>query len=460
MDGARQLISTNYGLRVLDHRLAEDPDLLAKDPLLAELAHLRQICARPFADDPRDRELIAAGLAQTVPAALEHDAIALRYRRNPLENIRRIVFEYTNVCQLSCSHCRNGHLPPAAAKTADLPALREVVDAAVAMGVRQFHFIGGEVTLYGRGWLELVEHIRSYPGTSAGVITSGWFLTETEFKAANAHYANDHAYLQTLAARGLTHVIFSVDGPEALHDQWRGFPGLYRRILGGFDKVRAAGMHPRVSIVMSEQNRRDGRAFVAWLREMAEGCFPEFADELSTEAKIQLLLDDDHGYASNFIDVGNAVGLAKGELPIREVPNSYLRCKNFFRPFPSLRIQANGDISLCPLIDSGTGYGNVREQGFIALLNGLQDQFVFRLHAERKIEDYRPYLDTELFGETITHVCSLRTVLTMLAKAMHERDIDPSDTAALRALNLEVARKAGFAPASGLVALGHRRPGS
>lgn len=63
-----------------------------------------------------------------------------------------------------------------------------------------------------------------------------------------------------------------------------------------------------------------------------------------------------------------------------------------------------------------------------------------------------------IFDRDITHVCSLRTVLTMLAKAMHEGGVEPGDREAIRAINVEVARKVGFLPATGLVALGHKRP--
>ena len=94
----------------------------------------------------------------------------------------------------------------------------------------------------------------------------------------------------------------------------------------------------------------------------------------------------------------------------------------------------------------------------IEVLNGMQDAAVFRIHAERRIGDYRALLDRSVFGETFTHVCSLRVVLTLLARGIEEDGVDPEDPEALRALNVAVARQAGFLPSEGPRPLGIRRP--
>ena len=64
-------------------------------------------------------------------------------------------------------------------------------------------------------------------------------MGETGFLAAGRRYADDRATSTTCATSGLTHVVFSLDGPEEVHDRTRQAPGLYRRVLEGFDKVRA-----------------------------------------------------------------------------------------------------------------------------------------------------------------------------------------------------------------------------
>ena len=87
--------------------------------------------------------------------------------------------------------------------------------------------------------------------TESTVLTSGWFVDETDFVAANQRYADDEAFLAALREAGLTHVVFSLDGPEAVNDEMRGVPGLYAKVIRGFEKVRAAGMSPQVSVVAS-----------------------------------------------------------------------------------------------------------------------------------------------------------------------------------------------------------------
>lgn len=445
----RHLILSNYGLRFLQHQsVRTGSQELESAPFIPLLAQLLETGVQLFKpQDPQQRVLVERGLAQ--PSDLDARAAQLRYRRNPLENIERVVFEYTTLCNLNCLHCRNGHIPPA---TESRPsALNDVVDLMVPLNVKRFDFIGGEVMLYGRGWLDVVRHIRSHSGSIASVLTSGWFLGETRFRAAGVWYADDMEYLQALRAAGLTHVVFSLDGPPELHDQWRGVPGLYARILDGFAKAREAALCPQVSIVL----RPGGGPF--WLSDVVDRLYGLPANS-SLEAKLELLIGGKMNYASNLICIGNAVKLGKGKFRTKDVPAELLRCKNFFRPSPSLRIQATGEVSLCPLIDSGEGYGNIHERGLLSVLNQMQESFVYQLHAEGRMAEYRELLNLSIFGDRIDHLCSLRSVITSLARRIEEGGIDPSDTAAIFRVNMEVARRAGFLEASGRVSTGIRLP--
>lgn len=453
-----QLILSHYGHRWMQHRdraggvVEGDPDA----PLFEAMRAIWRHTLVPWRDeDDVQAALIARGLAERVDDATPRAQVKQRYKRNPLEHVERIVFEYTTLCQLNCLHCRNGHIKPVTEGRTD--RLKAVVDRMIPLGVRRFDFIGGEVTLYGRGWLEVVEHIRGYAETTALVLTSGWFLEERDFFAAGARYSDDMAYLRALQARGVTHVVFSVDGPEDLHDRWRQVLGLYRRIVRGIAKVREAGLTPGVSVVISDAVTQ--HALGMCLLELAEALYT-FGPGDDADRRVRRLLNDPINYVSNLIDVGNgATDLVPKSFEIDAVPDALLRCKNFFRPHPSLRIQANGELSLCPLIDAGQGYGNVRERDFIDVLNTMHEAFIFKLHAERRIADYRSYLDRDLFGDRIEHVCSLRTVVAMLAKAIEASGIDPdTDAEGLRRLNEVVARRAGFLPARGPTATGVKRP--
>lgn len=225
------------------------------------LADLHTRGAVPFATSTALQPLQSRGFVEEVGDDVDLASVRLRYERNPLENLRRVVFEYTTLCNLDCLHCRNGSIKAQA--TADPKALRRVVDAVLPIGLDRFDFIGGEVMLYGKGWLDLVAYIRAQGGTHTSVLTSGWFLGETGFFAADRHYADDRAYLDDLRMSGLTHVAFSLDGPEEVHDRTRQVPGLYRRVMEGFDKVRrghvAAGVASHRHRPLGGRGKRLGR---------------------------------------------------------------------------------------------------------------------------------------------------------------------------------------------------------
>ncbi len=454
------LTLTNYGHRLVTHHIEHsDYDAIVGDPDLAVLGETWEALAIPDRGTPLHERLVERGWLARTHAPVDREALRLRYRRNPLENIQRVIFEMTTLCNLDCGHCRNGNLAPTTTGHAD--RLCDAVDLMVPLGVRRFDFVGGEVTLFGRDWLTIVARIREHADTTAAVITSGWFLGERDFRAAKDRYADDGAYLRALAEAGVTHVIFSLDGPREHHDRCRKVPGLYDRVMAGFDQVRSAGMTPQVSILHAPWV--PVAELAPWTAELSRRLYGEQPGD-DAPRQIRRLLHDDMNYASNFIDVGNGVQQRQGGrrspgmVHLDTVDERSIRCKNFFRPHPSLRIQADGELALCPLLGAATGYGNVHRRPLMEVLNGMQDAAVFRLHAEQRIADYVPLLDRSIFGEQFTHVCSLRVVLTLLARGIEEEGVDPKDPQALRALNLAVARQAGFLPREGPRALGIRRP--
>jgi hypothetical protein len=286
------------------------------------------------------------------------------------------------------------------------------------------------------------------------VLTSGWFLGETEFFAAGRRYADDRAYLDDLRMSGLTHVVFSLDGPEEAHDRTRQVPGLYRRVIEGFDKVRAAGMTPRVSLVIGIGLA--GPAANAWVAAVSACLFGPAPDAMTA---VERVVGDESNYVSNIIDVGNCVQLRRSHTEAPAFSDEALRCKNFFRPSPTLRIKASGEISFCPLIEGGDGYGNVHERDVVDLLNRMHEALVYKLHAERRIGEIRRFLDAEVFGGSLIHACSARVALNMIANAMHERGVAAEDRQAIRAINEEVAAKMGVLPRTSIHrANGHTRP--
>ena len=89
--------------------------------------------------------------------------------------------------------------------------------------------------------------------------------------------------------------------------------------------------------------------------------------------------------------MGNGAGQGSASFHLDRLPADILPCKAFFRPSPSLTIKANGELATCRLGNVGEGYGNIHDEGLVPLLNGLQECFISRLHAERRIETLRDH---------------------------------------------------------------------
>jgi hypothetical protein len=235
---------SHYGLRYVRHLGRSvgdcDPGLLDRvRPLFRAYAHLTI-----SEDDGGELEaLLAGGFLERVPDDVDPGTVRTRYAQSPLEHLSRVAFEYTTLCNLDCRHCRNGSLE---AQTETHPeALRRVVDAAIPIGLTRFDFIGGEVTLFGKGWLDLVRYIRSQGGLHVSVLTSGWFLGETNFLAAGRRYADDGAYFRELQ-EAASRTSFSLDGPEETHDEGRRMPatGASSGLLEGAPRTVPASAVP------------------------------------------------------------------------------------------------------------------------------------------------------------------------------------------------------------------------
>lgn len=420
------LILSNYGLRYLMHQRRLHPKL--DTPILSALASLTR---EPFDGGREQLQLIKEGYALRVDPAMNPDALRLRYQRNPLEHVERIVFELTRACDLHCAHCRNG--ADRASEVADLGSLKAVIDAAYPLGLQRFDFIGGEVTRFGDGLFDLLRHAQSKGPMKAAIITNGTFLGPAPIKTRGGRFDNSRAFLDALKAAGLTHMIYSLDGPREIHDRSRGVEGLHDRIWAGFAETRAAGIEPRVSLVFKPD--RLTPEFAGWMERLAEA--------LHGRPDIEAMLRDPFTYASNFIDVGNGAGQGQGRWRFEGLDAEMLRCKNFYRPYPSLRIKANGALSLCPLASAGDISHKV-QGGFIEAVNALQEALPYRIHAEGRLHEYLPFLDQGLFPDAFEHPCAPRTILMLLAKRVEAEGIDSPDDPRLKRVNEAVALEAGY----------------
>lgn len=433
------LILTNYGHRYATELLKSPVEKrVNQSPENKELLNLLVKVMIPYSDNVVYNNLIERGFIETVPETTKQADIALRYRRNPLKHVSRITFEYSTFCNFNCLHCRSGKVKRIT--ETDVELLKSTADVFVNLGIRRFDFIGGEISKYGNGWLELVSHIQSHANMVVTLYTNGWWLCQKNFTAAGKNYPTVTDYLADLKQSGITHILFSVDGPEIIHDKWRKKPGLYKRILTGFELVKKAGIYPRVSIVIRPDDHR--LVYGLFLLELAERIY-SFPENTSPWAKIERLWKDSTNHFSNFIDINNAVQLRQKRFTLSQISESFLRCKAFFRPSPTLIMSASGEVGVCSILNAGEKYGNIHNQDLIHILNHLQDSFVYKLHAENRIVDYLKFFDKDIFGSYFDHVCSLRAILTLIARRIEEKQISPDDKQAIHQVNLEVAKITG-----------------
>jgi len=240
---------TNAGHRRASSLLCVSRDRVSARAALGDpLVRLASAIVQPYRASQEQRALAAQGYARTFPDSVETRDLARRMSRNPLEHVRKIIIECTTCCNYSCSHCYNAGVE----RTTEmkLEVLSSAIDTFAGLGVREFVFIGGEVTKYGDGWLDLAQNARRSSAAIVSVLSNGWFLGREDFEAAGCRYADDGAYLRDLKVHGVTHVGFSLDGRGEAHDASRGIPGFYDRIIKGFGTVLDAGLLPRVSLLV------------------------------------------------------------------------------------------------------------------------------------------------------------------------------------------------------------------
>lgn len=429
---------TNCGHKyIIEYLKRKEVNRIDKDLDLDLLLKLNSDITVSYQDNLVHNTLLDKGFIKLIPSATSKENIILGYRRNPLEHVDRVIFEYTSLCDFSCRHCYNAKVKQTTEK--DLGVLKKAVDLFVTIGIRRFEFIGGEVSKYGTNWLELAKHIKSYGENILLLYTNGWWVGQKNFWAAWKYYSNDFEYLSDLKEHGVTHILFSLDGPEEIHDYSRNKKGLYRKILDGIDLVKAADMIPRVSVLV--QFYHDLKKFLMFLAEIADKIY-NFPQDTSIEKKVLTLEVDTTNTFSNFIDIGNGAGLGVKRFSYKDVKNSKLYCKGYFRPF-QLTIKANGELSTCRITNAGEGYGNLHDQNLIDILNHLQDSFIFKLHAQKRLSDYIKFIDPAIFGDTFAHMCTLRAILTMIAKKIEEQDIELKDKESIQCINREVAQFTG-----------------
>mgnify|MGYP002640606458 CR=1 FL=1 len=433
---------THYGWMVTRHLSNSGQLRLGDSPQGDLLLELWTGPALPAITFPFQREMIDDGLIELIDESISQVETRLCYKRNPFEHINKIIFEFTTYCNFNCAHCYNGHVARHTETRLDL--LKDAAETLLQMGISRFDFIGGEVSKYGDGWLELVAGIHALnENAQISLYTNGWWLGQNDFLAAGKTYPDPYTYLTDLKVHGVTHIAFSLDGPGELHDISRGHPGLYQRILHGLRLVRDAGLHAQVSLLVRQE--WDDDIVESLLSEPASIMYDFDPETPANERALKLALDPFNAISS-FIDIGNGANDENLRFSIDEELAHPLYCRGFYRLSPSLTIKANGELASCRLATAGESYGNLHEKSMVEIINHFDEAFISRLHIERRLEEYLPLVDRDIFGDQFTHLCSLRAVITILARKMDEQSVNMGDAVAIQRINREVALETGHLP--------------
>ncbi len=142
----------------------------------------------------------------------------------------RLIVELTNICNLHCSYCLRDEdaLYHQKANFFSIDLLQRVIrEARQTMGACHVMFTGGETTLHPK-FKEIIEAVGA-EGMKCSFITNGW------------HF--DRVWPVIESNRDVvTHVAFSLDGPNReTHDRWRG-KGSYVRLVRAFSRCYRGGL--------------------------------------------------------------------------------------------------------------------------------------------------------------------------------------------------------------------------
>lgn len=175
-----------------------------------------------------------------------HDSVCSRPPHQP----GVLLVHLLNRCNLLCQHC---YLDAAPWQNTYLPlelAIRSL-DEVEPLGIARIYLTGGEPFLY-PGLPEVLAFVSGQQSLELYVSTNG-----TLIGAAEA------ALLRNTGAKAQV----SIDGPEAYHDEVRGFKGAFRRASCGIQQLVAAGVPVAVVTTICQDNL----ASLPWLAEWVAG---------------------------------------------------------------------------------------------------------------------------------------------------------------------------------------------
>jgi len=147
-----------------------------------------------------------------------------------------IAWNVTRRCNLHCAHCYTDSFDRQYEGELTTDEAKAVIDDLAAFGAPVILFSGGEPLL--RPDLpELVERAQSR-GIRSVISTNGTLLI--------------HGVAQELKGLGVSYVGVSIDGPQAVHDRFRGMAGAFNEALQGIRNCRDVGLRVGLRVTLTQ----------------------------------------------------------------------------------------------------------------------------------------------------------------------------------------------------------------
>ena len=150
-----------------------------------------------------------------------------------------VVWNMTQRCNLKCVHCYAHAVEPSSHKDPiSTDQAKIIIDDLAQFGAPVMLFSGGE-PLVREDLVDLAKYATS-KGMRAVISTNGTLITK--------------AKARELKEVGLSYVGISLDGAEAVHDQFRGVPGSYKLALKGVENCQAEGLKVGLRFTINKRN--------------------------------------------------------------------------------------------------------------------------------------------------------------------------------------------------------------
>ena len=147
-----------------------------------------------------------------------------------------IAWNVTRRCNLHCAHCYTDSFDRQYEGELTTEEAKAVIDDLAAFGAPVILFSGGEPLL--RPDLpELVERAQSR-GIRSVISTNGTLLI--------------HAVARELKDLGVSYVGVSIDGPQPVHDRFRGMAGAYHEAIQGIRNCQAVGLRVGLRVTLTQ----------------------------------------------------------------------------------------------------------------------------------------------------------------------------------------------------------------